>query len=87
MSDLKPDRQRRDLHKSNLPVTSRKIGPVYIISAMGVIPFLKTLLMNWPDFCHRFLEESLAVPVVLHVHSHWFVLQLLTLPGLLSWLP
>jgi hypothetical protein len=30
MSDLKPDRQRRDLHKSNLPVTSRKIGPVSI---------------------------------------------------------
>jgi hypothetical protein len=28
MSDLKPDRQRRDLHKSNLPVTSRKIRPV-----------------------------------------------------------
>jgi hypothetical protein len=28
MSDLKLDRQRRDLHKSNLPVTSRKIGPV-----------------------------------------------------------
>jgi hypothetical protein len=28
VSDLKPDRQRRDLHKSNLPVTSRKIGPV-----------------------------------------------------------
>jgi hypothetical protein len=25
--DLKPDRQRRDLHQSNLPVTSRKIGP------------------------------------------------------------
>jgi hypothetical protein len=30
MSDLKPDRQRRDLHKSNLPATSRKIGPVLI---------------------------------------------------------
>jgi hypothetical protein len=30
VSDLKPDRQRRDLHKSNLPVTSRKIGPVFI---------------------------------------------------------
>ena len=30
-SDLKPDRQRRVLHKSNLPVTSRKIGPVLII--------------------------------------------------------
>jgi hypothetical protein len=30
VSDLKPDRQRRDLHKSNLPVTSRKIGPVLI---------------------------------------------------------
>jgi hypothetical protein len=28
VSDLKPDRQRRDLHKSNLPVTSRKIGHV-----------------------------------------------------------
>jgi hypothetical protein len=30
VSDLKLDRQRRDLHKSNLPVTSRKIGPVLI---------------------------------------------------------
>jgi hypothetical protein len=30
VSDLKPDRQRRDLHKSNLPATSRKIGPVLI---------------------------------------------------------
>jgi hypothetical protein len=30
VSDLKPDRQRRDLHKSNLSVTSRKIGLVYI---------------------------------------------------------
>jgi hypothetical protein len=29
MSDLKPDRQHRDLHKLNLPVTSRKIGPVF----------------------------------------------------------
>jgi hypothetical protein len=34
MSDLKPDRQRRDLHKSNLPVTSRKIGPVFIIQGL-----------------------------------------------------
>jgi hypothetical protein len=30
VSDLKPDHQRWDLHKSNLPVTSRKIGPVLI---------------------------------------------------------
>jgi hypothetical protein len=30
MSDLKPDRQCRDLHKSNLLATSRKIGPVLI---------------------------------------------------------
>jgi hypothetical protein len=30
VSDLKPDHQRRDLYKSNLPVTSRKIGPVFI---------------------------------------------------------
>jgi hypothetical protein len=30
VSDLKPDRQRRDLHKSNLSVTSRKVGPVFI---------------------------------------------------------
>jgi hypothetical protein len=28
VSDLKLDRQRRDLHKSNLPVASQKIGPV-----------------------------------------------------------
>jgi hypothetical protein len=28
MSDLKLDHQRRDLHKSNLAVTSRKIRPV-----------------------------------------------------------
>ena len=34
MSDLKPDRQRRDLHKSNLPATSRKIGPVLISSVL-----------------------------------------------------
>ena len=27
MFDLKPDCQRRDLHKSNIPVISRKIGP------------------------------------------------------------
>jgi len=27
MFDLKPDRQHRDLHKSNLLVTSWKIGP------------------------------------------------------------
>jgi len=26
-ADLKPNRQRRVLHKSNLPITSRKIGP------------------------------------------------------------
>jgi hypothetical protein len=30
VSDLKPDRQCRDLHKSNLPATSWKIGPVLI---------------------------------------------------------
>jgi hypothetical protein len=30
VSDLKPDRQRRVLHKSNLPVTYRKIEPVFI---------------------------------------------------------
>jgi hypothetical protein len=30
VSDLKPDHQRRDLYKLNLPVTSRKIGPVPI---------------------------------------------------------
>jgi hypothetical protein len=30
VSDLKPDRQRRDLYKSNLPANSRKIGPVLI---------------------------------------------------------
>jgi hypothetical protein len=35
MFDLKLDRQRRDLHKSNLPVTSRKIGPVLISSVAG----------------------------------------------------
>jgi hypothetical protein len=37
VSELKPDRQRRDLHKSNLPVTSRKIRPVFIeCDASGV---------------------------------------------------
>jgi hypothetical protein len=36
MSDLKPDRQRRDLHKSNLSVTSRKIGLVFISLAIVV---------------------------------------------------
>jgi hypothetical protein len=37
VSDLKPDRQRRDLHKSNLPVTSWKIGPVFydLVSELG----------------------------------------------------
>jgi hypothetical protein len=30
VSDLKSDRQRRDLHKLNLPATSRKIGHVFI---------------------------------------------------------
>jgi hypothetical protein len=30
VSDLKLDHQRRDLHKSNLPATSRKIRPVLI---------------------------------------------------------
>ena len=34
-SDLKLDRQRRDLHKSNLPATSRKIGPVLITASVG----------------------------------------------------
>jgi hypothetical protein len=43
VSDLKPDRQRRDLHKSNLPVTSRKIGPVLIkyivVGSLDNLPF------------------------------------------------
>jgi hypothetical protein len=30
VTDLKPDRQHQDLHKSNLPATSWKIGPVLI---------------------------------------------------------
>ena len=40
MSDLKPDRQRRDLHKSNLPSTSRKIesGPHQLVSDISGLP-------------------------------------------------
>jgi hypothetical protein len=46
VSDLKPDRQRRDLHKSNLPVTSRKIGPVLITSVAA--PPLQTQTSSLP---------------------------------------
>ena len=53
---------------------------------MGVLPFLKASLKNRPSSCRRFLEESLTVPIVLHFHSHWSVLQLLTSLGLLSWI-
>ena len=56
------------------------------ITAMGVLLFLKASLKNRPSSYCRFLEESLTVPVVLHFHSHWSVLHLLTLPGLLSWI-
>jgi hypothetical protein len=51
---------------------------------MGTLPFLKASLKNRPTSCRRFPEESLTVPVVLHFHSHWSVLQHLTLPGLWS---
>ena len=47
-SDLKPDRQRWDLHKSNLPATSQKIGPVLISRCSSQVsssnfPALETL--------------------------------------------
>jgi hypothetical protein len=37
VSDLKPDRERRDLHKSNLPATSQKIGPILIKQVVASI--------------------------------------------------
>jgi hypothetical protein len=46
VSDLKPDRQRRDLHKSNLPVTSRKIRPVLISNPLWFLK-LKSKLLNF----------------------------------------
>ena len=56
------------------------------VTAMGVLPFLKASLKNQPGSCRRFLEESLTVPVAVHLDSLWYVLQLLTLPCLLSWI-
>jgi hypothetical protein len=38
VSDLKPDRQRRDLHKSNLPTTSWKIGSILITASPLLCP-------------------------------------------------
>ena len=66
---------------------SKASGDGVHVTAMGVLPFLKTSLKNRPSFYRRLLEEPLIVPVVLHFHSHWSVLQLLTLPGLLLWIP
>ena len=65
---------------------SKASGDGVHVTALGVLPFLKASLKNRPSSCRRFLEESLTVPVVLHFHSHWSVLHLLTLPGLLSWI-
>ena len=65
---------------------SKASGDGVHVTALGVLPFLKASLKNRPSSCRQFLEESLTVPVALHFHSHWSVLQLLTLPGLLSWI-
>lgn len=44
------------------------------VTTTGVLSFLKVSLKNQPSSCRRFLEESFDVPIVLHFHSHWFVL-------------
>ena len=79
--------QRWILGESPTLEASKASGDGVQVTAMGVIPFLKASLKNRPSSCRRFLEESLTVPVVLHFHSHWSVLQLLTSLGLLSWIP
>jgi hypothetical protein len=65
VSDLKPDRQRRDLHKSNLPVTSRKIRPVLITSA----PFPHRALVGLP---------RRALPLIARLHHVLLLHALLT---------
>ena len=78
--------QRRILGESPALEASKASGDGVQITTIGVLPFLKASMKNRLSSCRRFLEESLTVPVVLHFHSHWSVLQLLTLPGLLSWI-
>jgi hypothetical protein len=71
MSDLKPDRQHRDLHKSNLPVTSRKIGPVFITEGPFIV-FLGSLSEvgdSWP-LCG---ECSMATGCIVFKYSFGYV--------------
>ena len=65
---------------------SKANGDGVHVTAMGVLPFLKTSLKNRPSSYRRLLEEPLIVHVVLHFHSYWSILQLVTLPGLSSWI-
>ena len=76
----------RFLGESPALEASKASGDGVHVTAMGVLPFLKASLKNQPSSCRRFLEESLTVPVALHFHLQWSVLQLWTLPGLLSWI-
>jgi hypothetical protein len=62
--------QRRFLGESPALEASKASGDGVDVTAMGVLPFLKALLKNWPSSCCRFLEESLIVPVALLFHSH-----------------
>jgi hypothetical protein len=64
VSDLKPDRQRRDLHKSNLSVTSRKIGPVYITYVASLVLLGRIARKKETIDAHSapYLWTSLATP-------------------------
>ena len=76
----------RFLGESPTLEASKASGNGIHVTAMGVLSFLKASLKNRPSSSRRFLEESLIVPVALHFHSHWSILQLLTLPDLSSWI-
>jgi len=58
---------------------SKASGDGVHVTTMGVLPFMKASLKNQPGSCRWFLEESLTMPVALHLDSLWSVLQLFDL--------
>jgi hypothetical protein len=50
-----------------------------IVASMGVLPFLKASLKNWPSYRRTSGSPSITVSLVFHFRSHWSILQLFTL--------
>jgi hypothetical protein len=73
--DLTPDRQRRDLHKSNLLVTSRKIGPgPHHLGGMQLESYIKSTTKAPEPFLESVKGEDKKDSLALNPEfASWFV--------------